>query len=71
MIFVYFQKPYVTNAQTSGKIRPNERNTSKMEMSDNRLVLTKSPKIFIRATISPQGLNKLWGKNVFCLFLNP
>ena len=40
MIFVYFQNP-------------NERNTSKMEMSDNRLVLTKSPKILIRATIVP------------------
>ena len=51
MVFVYFQRPYVTNAQTSGKIRPDERNTSKMVMSDSWLVLTKSPKIFIRATI--------------------
>ena len=53
MVFVYFQKPYVTNTQTSGKIRPDEQNTSKMDMSDNRLVLTKSPKIFIMATIGP------------------
>ena len=53
MVFVYFQRPYVTNAQTSGKIRPNKRNTSKMVMTDNWLVLTKSPKIFIRATIGP------------------
>ena len=53
MVFVYFQRPYVTNAQKSGKIRPDERNTSKMVMSDNWLVLTKSPKIFIRATNGP------------------
>ena len=44
MFFVYFQKPYVTNAQMSGKIRPNEQNAYKMEMSDNRLIFTKSPK---------------------------
>ena len=54
MFFVHFQMLYVTNAQTSGKIRPNKRDTFKMEMSENRLVLTKSPKIFIRrATIGP------------------
>ena len=53
MIFVYSLKPYGTNAQMSGKIRLNEQNTSKMEMSDNRLLLTKSPKIFLRAIIGP------------------
>ena len=54
MFFVYFQKPNVTNAQTSGRIQPNERNTSKMEMSDNRLVLSKSPKLYKKgATIGP------------------
>ena len=54
MFFVYFQKPYVTNAQMSGKIWPNEQNAYKMEMSDNRLIFTKSPKVFERrATIGP------------------
>ena len=54
MAFVYFQKSYVINAQMSGKIRANERNNFKMEISENRLVLTKSPNIFLRrATIGP------------------
>ena len=45
MLFVYFQKPYVTNAQMSGKIRPNEQNAYKMEISDNGLIFTKSSKV--------------------------